>query len=119
MSLKDTYQKKMDDQYAAWQSTLESLQAKLETLKAKVEKLDPGSRAVYEKQIRELEGKINAARAKLEISQEEKQQVRAEGDQAWKDLKQEAATTWKGVKKGATQAWKEMKTSLEKPPKGK
>jgi multidrug resistance efflux pump len=78
------YEDKFDTQLKEWG-------VEIGLLKAKADKAKAEAKIEYHKTIATLEGKLDAARTKL-------QELRTAGDDAWEDLKTGAEKVWTEVK---------------------
>jgi hypothetical protein len=87
-SKRKAYEEKFDAQLKEWSAELALLNAKADKAKAE-------AKIEYHKTIETLQGKLDAARTKL-------QELRTAGDDAWEDLK-----------KGAEKVWTEGKTAFQ------
>jgi multidrug resistance efflux pump len=86
VSEKDLYRQKMQAQLDEWK-------AELDKIKAKAKKADADAKIQADKNIKELEGKIEDGQAKL------KELADASGD-AWVSLKGGVEDAWKSLKSG-------------------
>jgi len=73
MSMRETYIQKLQAQLREWD-------AEIDRMKAKADQAEADMRAQYEAQIKEMQGKQQAAWEKLE-------EMRQASDSAWEDLK--------------------------------
>ena len=78
------YEERFDAQMREWSAEIALLNAKADKAKAE-------AKIEYYKTIESLQGKQDAAKAKL-------QELRAAGDDAWEDLKTGAENVWTDVK---------------------
>lgn len=78
------YEEKFDAQLKEWSAQVALLKAKADTARAE-------AKIEYYKTIETLQGKQDAARAKL-------QELRTAGDDAWEDVKTGAENVWADVK---------------------
>jgi len=80
MSMKESYQKKLQAQLDEWS-------ADIDKLKAKADKAEADTKLEFHQKVEELKEKRAAANAKLT-------ELKAASDDAWEDLKTGAESAW-------------------------
>ncbi len=95
MSMKESYQQKLQDQLGQWS-------AEIDKLKARADKADANIKLEYYEQIEDLRVKQEAVKEKLA-------DLMSASDDAWEDLKAEVENAWSSLGESIESATKRFK----------
>ena len=99
MGTKEAYKQKIE-------AEIELAQAKLAELKAEAKSATADTRIQYDKQIGELEQKVDAAKAKLE-------ELAEAGEDVWEDLKDSVEDAWDSLSSTVREATEKLKDKFK------